>query len=113
MMDIYSLISPIAYAYFLDVKSYNDSPTLLQIYGPGLYTETTFVIAEGLFGDDHIFHVEEINPPPAESRQLTEYVVPPYMLWAPFSLTSSFVDHCFHILIFWVSQSNFFPRHVI
>jgi DNA polymerase epsilon subunit 2 len=37
-----------------------------------LFTDGAFAIVEGTFGEDHIFHVSEINLPPAEARDMTE-----------------------------------------
>ncbi|KAI9252940.1 DNA polymerase alpha/epsilon subunit B-domain-containing protein [Phascolomyces articulosus] len=38
----------------------------------GMFTDGTFVLAEGYYGDDHIFHAQEISFPPAESRAMTD-----------------------------------------
>ncbi|KAG1458495.1 hypothetical protein G6F56_006390 [Rhizopus delemar] len=44
-------------------------------YDYGLFTSGMLVIVEGIFGKDHIFHVSEINLPPAEARNMTDAVV--------------------------------------
>ncbi|KAI9311856.1 DNA polymerase alpha/epsilon subunit B-domain-containing protein [Dichotomocladium elegans] len=41
-------------------------------YGAGLFTDNTFVLVEGMYGDDHVFHVDEISFPPAEPRSTTD-----------------------------------------
>ncbi|KAL0088647.1 DNA polymerase alpha/epsilon subunit B-domain-containing protein [Phycomyces blakesleeanus] len=46
------------------------------LYGEGLFTDNSFVIADGVYGEDHIFHVEEIGFPPPESREVTDSVFP-------------------------------------
>ncbi|KAI8141350.1 DNA polymerase alpha/epsilon subunit B-domain-containing protein [Fennellomyces sp. T-0311] len=38
----------------------------------GMYTDGTFVLAEGTYGDDHIFHVDEMSFPPGETREMTD-----------------------------------------
>ncbi|KAI7900022.1 DNA polymerase alpha/epsilon subunit B-domain-containing protein [Cokeromyces recurvatus] len=42
------------------------------IYSYGLFTDGCFVIVEGKYGDDHKFHVTEINLPPAEPRDMSD-----------------------------------------
>ncbi|KAI9355246.1 DNA polymerase alpha/epsilon subunit B-domain-containing protein [Pilaira anomala] len=41
-------------------------------YNYGLFTDGSFVLVEGTYGDDHRFHVVEVNLPPAESRDMTD-----------------------------------------
>ncbi|KAI9490313.1 DNA polymerase alpha/epsilon subunit B-domain-containing protein [Zychaea mexicana] len=41
-------------------------------YDAGMFTDGTFALVEGLYGDDHIFHAEELGFPPPESRALTD-----------------------------------------
>ncbi|KAI9483679.1 MAG: DNA polymerase alpha/epsilon subunit B-domain-containing protein [Benjaminiella poitrasii] len=41
-------------------------------YTYGLFTDGCFVIVEGKYGEDHKFHVTEINLPPAEPRDMTD-----------------------------------------
>ncbi|KAG2234620.1 hypothetical protein INT48_003428 [Thamnidium elegans] len=41
-------------------------------YNYGLFTDGSFVLVEGTYGDDHRFHVQEVNLPPAESREMTD-----------------------------------------
>ncbi|ORY91254.1 DNA polymerase alpha/epsilon subunit B-domain-containing protein [Syncephalastrum racemosum] len=45
-------------------------------YRYGLFTLNAFVLVDGLYGDDHIFHVRDIEFPAAESRAMTESVFP-------------------------------------
>lgn len=41
-------------------------------YEYGLFTDGAFVLVEGIYGDDHIFHVAEINLPPSEPREMSD-----------------------------------------
>lgn len=43
-----------------------------QAYTSGFFTDHTFVLVEGLYGDDHVFHVYEMGFPPAEPRTTSE-----------------------------------------
>ncbi|CAO3683724.1 unnamed protein product [Umbelopsis ramanniana] len=40
----------------------------------GLFTDNCFILVEGVYGDDHIFHVDELGLPPPESRTKTTSV---------------------------------------
>jgi DNA polymerase epsilon subunit 2 len=40
----------------------------------GLFTDNCFILVEGVYGDDHIFHVDELGLPPPESRMKTTLV---------------------------------------
>ncbi|CEG77121.1 hypothetical protein RMATCC62417_11918 [Rhizopus microsporus] len=44
-------------------------------YEYGLFTDGIFVLAEGIYGEDHVFHVTEISLPPAEARNLTDVLL--------------------------------------
>jgi DNA polymerase epsilon subunit 2 len=37
----------------------------------GLFTDNCFILVEGVYGDDHIFHVDELGLPPPENRAKT------------------------------------------
>ncbi|KAI8991954.1 DNA polymerase alpha/epsilon subunit B-domain-containing protein [Mycotypha africana] len=41
-------------------------------YDYGLFTDGCFVIVEGVYGEDHRFHVQEIHLPPAEPRDISD-----------------------------------------
>ncbi|KAG0175875.1 DNA-directed DNA polymerase epsilon, subunit B [Apophysomyces sp. BC1021] len=41
-------------------------------YGPGLFTDNTFVLVEGEYRADRIFQADEIGFPPAERRELSD-----------------------------------------
>ncbi|CAO3653760.1 unnamed protein product [Mucor hiemalis] len=41
-------------------------------YEYGLFTDGAFVLVEGIYGDDHIFHVAEVNLPPSEPRAMSD-----------------------------------------
>ncbi|KAI7871797.1 DNA polymerase alpha/epsilon subunit B-domain-containing protein [Spinellus fusiger] len=46
------------------------------VYSEGLFTDNSFVVVDGVYGDDHIFHVEEIGFPPPERREITNSTFP-------------------------------------
>ena len=52
--------------------SLNSLTRSTQAYTSGFFTDHTFVLAEGLYGDDHVFHVYEMGFPPAEPRTTSE-----------------------------------------
>ncbi|CAO3675892.1 unnamed protein product [Umbelopsis vinacea] len=56
----------------------NDAHVELDLSGckstVGLFTDNCFILVEGVYGDDHIFHVDELGLPPPESREKTTSV---------------------------------------
>ncbi|KAI8379698.1 DNA polymerase alpha/epsilon subunit B-domain-containing protein [Radiomyces spectabilis] len=59
--------------FFLEDEDANIELNLSQCaYGPGLFTDNAFVLAEGVFGEDHVFHVNDIGFPPAERRDMSD-----------------------------------------
>ncbi|KAJ8653970.1 hypothetical protein O0I10_010419 [Lichtheimia ornata] len=58
---------------FLEDEDANVQLDLSQCaYTSGFFTDHTFVLVEGLYGDDHVFHVYEMGFPPAEPRTTSE-----------------------------------------
>ncbi|KAG1591659.1 hypothetical protein G6F48_003155 [Rhizopus delemar] len=61
--------------YLEDDDAYIELDVSQSKYGYGLFTDGAFAIVEGTFGEDHIFHVSEINLPPAEARDMTDAIL--------------------------------------
>jgi DNA polymerase epsilon subunit 2 len=67
-LDISRCVSHLNIISLFDLLTYLNS---LQKSTIGLFTDNCFILVEGVYGDDHIFHVDELGLPPPENRAKT------------------------------------------